>query len=341
MELIKNEKARNLSFQRRKTSLKKKLDELSTLCGVQALMLVYGPNNKSDKPAEPELWPTNNRRVKVHQLFNKYKNQSRDDRKKRTVNLSHYFQERKRKADSELEKLRKTNAEEAKKTKLEQQIDDLGKEKLREFNSLLDNQIAAAKARFDLVTNNHNHNSNVIVFSQPEVPEKLEKLEKSNSEGCHPQPLSVIYPQEPLVCYPRPIAAIYPQQPPRPRAAIYPQQPLEQQQQQHGLGASFGANLTPNSRAVVLWNNNGCAGACGSNVVYAPLNSVPVYYSPIPSGMVTRNMRASRMCYYYGGQVVQQPMPQYYVQYPRMTRAAAAAAASSYQVRASQTERYY
>lgn len=55
MKLIEKQKARNVTFQKRKNGIIKKAQELSTLCGVDALLIIYNPN--SDNNDQPETWP--------------------------------------------------------------------------------------------------------------------------------------------------------------------------------------------------------------------------------------------------------------------------------------------
>lgn len=52
-QLIKDEKARNLTYKKRMTSIKKKTTELATLCGIKACAIVFGPDGEIDS------WPEN------------------------------------------------------------------------------------------------------------------------------------------------------------------------------------------------------------------------------------------------------------------------------------------
>ncbi|OVA10793.1 Transcription factor [Macleaya cordata] len=58
MELIAKEKSRYTTFLKRKKGLKKKIYEFSTLCGVDACMILYAPK-QGDRSIEPETWPNN------------------------------------------------------------------------------------------------------------------------------------------------------------------------------------------------------------------------------------------------------------------------------------------
>ncbi|XP_043725969.1 agamous-like MADS-box protein AGL80 [Telopea speciosissima] len=53
LAFIQNDSARRATFRKRKMGIMKKVSELSTLCGVSACAIVYGPNE-----SEPEVWPS-------------------------------------------------------------------------------------------------------------------------------------------------------------------------------------------------------------------------------------------------------------------------------------------
>ena len=53
LTFIANDTERKTSYKKRKKSLLKKTEELSTLCGIEACAIVYGP----DDP-QPETWPS-------------------------------------------------------------------------------------------------------------------------------------------------------------------------------------------------------------------------------------------------------------------------------------------
>ncbi|KAI3967224.1 hypothetical protein MKW92_012321 [Papaver armeniacum] len=57
LELIAKEKSRNSTYSKRKVGLRKKLHEFKTLCGVDTLMIAYGPK-QGDRPVEVETFPS-------------------------------------------------------------------------------------------------------------------------------------------------------------------------------------------------------------------------------------------------------------------------------------------
>lgn len=84
----------------------KKGYELSTLCGIETCMIIYGPK-QGDRPVEPETWPSDPHLVR--RMIEKYNNRKSDECRKRIVDLSYYFEEKKKKIQEELTKLRNKN----------------------------------------------------------------------------------------------------------------------------------------------------------------------------------------------------------------------------------------
>ncbi|KAM7499717.1 hypothetical protein LguiA_024131 [Lonicera macranthoides] len=150
MELIKNEKTRQSTFEKRKICLKKKALELSTLCDVKVGIIIYGPKSAS----EPEIWPSTNP-DDIKELIQNYKNQPIDDKKKRTTNLSNFFDDRKNKSATALSKLQKKNNESQYPT-WNNVFNELSEEGLREVARAFEAKIEAVKARFEsLKANNY------------------------------------------------------------------------------------------------------------------------------------------------------------------------------------------
>ncbi|RVW15181.1 hypothetical protein CK203_090698 [Vitis vinifera] len=103
LELIPKEKSRKITFQKRTMGLKKKTYEISTLCGVDACVRsIVGPSN--DRPMEPIFWPSNPKEVKS--IINRYKEHSKEERGLKTLDLSGFFEERTKKIQKEIFKIR-------------------------------------------------------------------------------------------------------------------------------------------------------------------------------------------------------------------------------------------
>ncbi|XP_062014636.1 agamous-like MADS-box protein AGL27 [Rosa rugosa] len=62
LELIKNEKSRNVTFRKRKKGLMKKTYELNKLCDVQCSVIIY--ENKNGQLVRPDTYPENPEEVK-------------------------------------------------------------------------------------------------------------------------------------------------------------------------------------------------------------------------------------------------------------------------------------
>ncbi|KAI3983022.1 hypothetical protein MKX01_037297 [Papaver californicum] len=108
MKLIPNIKKRNATYQKRKAGLKNKLKEFTILCDVPACMILYG-SRQGDRPVEVETWPSE--LDKVNNIIERYRQVPEEDKQKRRQDLYDFFQERKKKTEVELDKLRKEHDE--------------------------------------------------------------------------------------------------------------------------------------------------------------------------------------------------------------------------------------
>ncbi|KAA8536056.1 hypothetical protein F0562_028534 [Nyssa sinensis] len=113
-------------------------------------MIVYGPK-LDDRPVVPEIWPTDPNEVQL--VINSYKKQSTDDRKKRTVDLSNFFEDRRRKLEESVVKLRKKN-DEAKFPTWDDRYNDLSEEQLRELGGILEIKHEAVKLKIEFIKGN-------------------------------------------------------------------------------------------------------------------------------------------------------------------------------------------
>ncbi|GMP35847.1 hypothetical protein CsSME_00008147 [Camellia sinensis var. sinensis] len=150
MELIRNDKTRYVTFQKRNKGLKKKIYELKTLCDVEVCLIIYGPKI-NDRPTDDqaEIWPPNP--DVIQHLIDIYKNQSSEDRMRRTLGLSNFFEDRNQKIEDTLVKLRKKN-DEARYSTWDDRYNGLSKEQLREFESVLEGKLQDVKARVAFMT---------------------------------------------------------------------------------------------------------------------------------------------------------------------------------------------
>ncbi|GMP35584.1 hypothetical protein CsSME_00007963 [Camellia sinensis var. sinensis] len=147
MELIRNEKARYVTYQKRKKALKKKTCELETLCDVQVCLIIYGPE-LDDYSTKVEIWPQNPN--DIQRLIDSYRNQSIEDRHRRTLDLSNFFENRNQKIEDALVKLRKKN-DKALYSTWDDCYNDLPEGQLRAFEGMLEGKLADVKARVEFM----------------------------------------------------------------------------------------------------------------------------------------------------------------------------------------------
>ncbi|KZV23061.1 hypothetical protein F511_08742 [Dorcoceras hygrometricum] len=143
MDFISKEKSRIMTFKKRKEGLKKKLHQLTTLCGVDACMIIYGP--REEKGAiEPDIWPQNS--DETRRMIDSYKGMNKDSIK--SYGLSDFFQDRAKRVEDELSKLRKKNIETRYPTWLDC-LDGLAAVRLREFAAKLTVKIEDLRSRVE------------------------------------------------------------------------------------------------------------------------------------------------------------------------------------------------
>ncbi|XP_022859613.1 MADS-box transcription factor 25-like [Olea europaea var. sylvestris] len=150
LELRNNHKACRVTFEKRRKGLEKKAYELSTLCGVKIGMILYGPA-EGDEPVEPTIWPEN--REEIENLISSYKKRSDDDCRQRTYDLSFFFQNKVKKVQEELVKMRNKNIE-VKYPTWDASYDNLTYDELKHFSSLLQAKIENVKSRINLMNQN-------------------------------------------------------------------------------------------------------------------------------------------------------------------------------------------
>ncbi|OVA06104.1 Transcription factor [Macleaya cordata] len=144
MELIAKEKSRYQTYIKRKKGLKKKIYEFSTLCGVDACMIIYGLK-QGDRPIEPEIWPNN--LDEAHRIIKRYHQVGKDDRGKRSLDLFDFFEDRKKKIEDELVKLRRRNGS----LSWDDRVNGFTVDQLRQLNDTLASKMEFIDARIALM----------------------------------------------------------------------------------------------------------------------------------------------------------------------------------------------
>lgn len=100
---IASDSARKASLKKRRVGLLKKVSELTTLCGVNAFVIIYSPEDN-----EPAVWPS---RPVVQQLLARFQSLPEMERSKKMMNQETYLKERVGKVQEQLKKLHKKNKE--------------------------------------------------------------------------------------------------------------------------------------------------------------------------------------------------------------------------------------
>jgi len=78
LAFIENDSARKTTYKKRKKGMLKKIEELSTLCGIDACAIVYGPDDH-----EPEVWPSH---CEVQRVVGRFRNMPAVEKIKKMVN---------------------------------------------------------------------------------------------------------------------------------------------------------------------------------------------------------------------------------------------------------------
>ncbi|CAK8566084.1 unnamed protein product [Lathyrus sativus] len=100
---IENDTARKEAYKKREKGLVKMVDELTTLCGIDACAIIYSPYDP-----QPEIWPSPSG---VEKVLSKLKTMTEMEQSKKMVNQESFLKERISKAEKQFEKLREDNRE--------------------------------------------------------------------------------------------------------------------------------------------------------------------------------------------------------------------------------------
>lgn len=100
---ISNDSSRKATFKKRKKGLMKKVNELSTLCGITACAIIYSPYDTN-----PEVWPSNSG---VQRVISEFRTLPEMDQHKKMVDQEAFLKQRIAKATENLRRQRKDNRE--------------------------------------------------------------------------------------------------------------------------------------------------------------------------------------------------------------------------------------
>ncbi|CDO97614.1 unnamed protein product [Coffea canephora] len=146
MELIGKEKSRHITFKKRKEGLMRKIHEFATLCDVDACMIIYGPKQESAS-MESGIWPENS--DEISRMIDTYQGKSKDSAT-RVFGLQDFFQDRNKRVEDELDKVRKKAAEIQYPTWIDP-MSHLSEMELRKFAAAVSDKIEVVDSRMEAI----------------------------------------------------------------------------------------------------------------------------------------------------------------------------------------------
>ncbi|XP_061355278.1 agamous-like MADS-box protein AGL82 [Gastrolobium bilobum] len=153
LKRISNESDRKLAFKRRKKGIMKKMAEFSTMCGVDACLIIYDGNGD----AQPVTWPENSR--KVHSIVEKYE-LTKNEKPHKNFDLENFFENKKKTVESEISKVQKDIVK-IKYPTWHPSFNGLEEEQLSNFIAMLDTKVEACKKRINMLKNKHQSEANM------------------------------------------------------------------------------------------------------------------------------------------------------------------------------------
>ncbi|OIW14764.1 hypothetical protein TanjilG_05385 [Lupinus angustifolius] len=150
MELIKKEKNRMITFQKRKEGLMKKAYELSTLCGIDVCVIIYAPHF-NDQGSQLQTWPKDTK--EVNRIIEKYKDTT-IDRSPKIYDVQEYYKDRVKKVESEIAKVRREKLKIMYPT-WDESFNVMGEQQLRMFVTMLDNKLDVCNQRINVLKQDH------------------------------------------------------------------------------------------------------------------------------------------------------------------------------------------
>ncbi|KAM7272281.1 hypothetical protein ACFE04_026944 [Oxalis oulophora] len=160
LEYMVNTSARKATFKKRKQGLKKKLNELRVLCGVDACAVLSSPYD-----AQPEIWPS---ATEAQRVVSEFRNMPDMERGRKAVNVESLIAKR---IEKETKKLIKQRMENREKEMIEvmyhglsgRELDSLKMEDLKDLCSVIDQNISAMDMRCEFLTNSAGSSSSVAM----------------------------------------------------------------------------------------------------------------------------------------------------------------------------------
>ncbi|KAL3502138.1 hypothetical protein ACH5RR_036587 [Cinchona calisaya] len=101
LDFITNDSARKATYKKRKNGLLKKVNELSTLCGIDACAIIYSPYE-----THPEVWPNT---LGVQRVIARFQRMPEMEQIRKNLNQESFIKERITKTNEQLRKQYKNN----------------------------------------------------------------------------------------------------------------------------------------------------------------------------------------------------------------------------------------
>ncbi|CAB4305815.1 unnamed protein product [Prunus armeniaca] len=181
LELIQDDKARKITFRKRKNGLFKKAFELTTLCDVKVCTIVYEKKSEG-KLAPPQTFPAKFEEVK--EIIDKYKSNS--SKIKKVQNLADFYATQTMQVKKEIVKLRTKSYEE----KYPTWDNRLNEYSLEQMHELLNNLEAKIQAAHKI------HNMMMIDSKKPAIQDYIPPMDMVQS-NLDPPFLSMVDDQNP------------------------------------------------------------------------------------------------------------------------------------------------
>ncbi|KAM7259107.1 hypothetical protein ACFE04_014848 [Oxalis oulophora] len=169
LEYVTNDSSRKATFKKRKKGLMKKVDELSTLCGIEACAIVYSPYD-----SQPEIWPST---IGAQRVVSQFKKMPEMEQSKKMVNQESFIRQRITKVSEQLKKQRKENREKEVTEVMYQSlagkvINGLSMIDLNDLGWVIDQNLKEINKRCDLLATDNNSSASSAV-TMPEVSTSL------------------------------------------------------------------------------------------------------------------------------------------------------------------------
>ncbi|XP_058782044.1 agamous-like MADS-box protein AGL80 [Vicia villosa] len=175
LAFIENDTARKTTYNKRKKGLLKKVDEISTLCGIDACAIIYGPYDP-----QPEIWPSSSG---VEKVLTKFKAAPEFDQSRRMVDQESFLKQRIGKAEKHLKRQWAENKEKETTMLMFQCLNarnvvqsDMSKGDLNDLSCMIDHNLRKIGRRIDSgdsenVTHQNQSESQVLAAqSQVQLP---------------------------------------------------------------------------------------------------------------------------------------------------------------------------